>query len=412
MLPQQAPLDDLNEEANITAAPPRNLGVGGRLSSHKTLSLWLIPPEPILSSLICTQQDLISLHHQMRGHEQRRLLPAFTPHVTVVGGIPISECCTLEEDVWPCLNSSSSILSRDPNQQAQSPQQLSNSDQCRNTHWEKNKFDSHVVNFNDDHTTKLRDECNHDDTIDYLDEIAAKSVLLRLQTTFRNYFGGDNSERGGVDCNFVKDRGVFAARRKKDDCAGSISIDSSSSGSGSNSDKSSDYGEEEGEVQWNQSCISIMERSNNFIKAMELADQTLFFSKQRKQLPTSTNNNNNLMQSNNNDDDQIIREEDYEMVTLRDEKRRQSSSSSSVERHFKPPSHEPHYSFIYGNDADFIQSLSSSSSSSRSSSSSSSSSVVLEPPPNFTSTEMILMWTYPSTLEGVEQWREIGRFQI
>ena len=38
--------------------------------------------------------------------------------------------------------------------------------------------------------------------------------------------------------------------------------------------------------------------------------------------------------------------------------------------------------------------------------------MLLECPPNFTSTEIIVMWTYPSTLEGVEQWREIGRFSL
>ena len=147
------------------------------------------------------------------------------------------------------------------------------------------------------------------------------------------------------------------------------------------------------EVQWNQSCIAIMERSAEFVNAMEVADKALFSHRYNKSNGSSSN---------------------------KDGHHDGQSSSKSLERHFKAPSCEPHYSFVYGNDASLIQSLSERSSINSSNSinggdgeeSNDRDPMILECPPNFTSTEIIVMWTYPSTLEGVEQWREIGRFSL
>ena len=240
-------------------------------------------------------------------------LPTFIPHVTLVGGAPISECCTVEDDVMPLLTS-------------------------------RNDID------NNERVNNMKQEEEEEEDVD---EVAANSVLMRLACAFRNF--------GGVDCNFVKERGVFAARR------------------------------DDGEVQWNQSCISIMERTGSLTKAMELAEQALF----PKQSTTTQNESG-------------------------------ESSTHSLERHFKPPACEPHYSFVYGSDVDLIASLlqpSSISVGSQLSSGNTSSNTddvssggtkrfVLECPPNFTSTEIAVVWTYPSSLEGVELWREIGRFRL
>ena len=341
------------------------------LSTYKRISLWLIPPEPILSSLVCTQQQLISLHMMSSssssggGDEKRRqMLPSFTPHVTLVGGIPISECCTIDDD-------------------------LQHGDNDSNNHYLSNNSAENKAKAEDE--KKVEQDVFVEEEED-VDEVAAKSVLKRLAFAFRNF--------GGVDCHFVKERGVFAARRphkKKKVAAAATTNDLDNNNHNIISDdSSSNNDEEEGEVQWNQSCISIMKRTDGLAKAMELADQALFATKRRA---TASNNKS------------------------------EQSSSSQLERHFKPPACEPHYSFVYGNDADLITSLqpppsssssgeSQSSSSSITSSSRSSSSgggkntLVLECPPNFTSTEIAVIWTYPSTLEGVEQWREIGRFSL
>jgi hypothetical protein len=344
------------------------------LSTYKRLSLWLIPPEPILSSLSCTQKQLISLHmsEQQQKHNNKKaplLLPTFIPHITLVGGVPISECCSMEDDVLPQLLS----LQQQQEQEVNNPS--NNEEDC------------------DDNGNKLF-------TIDNIDELAAQSVLKRLQCAFSNF--------GGVSCNFVKERGVFAATRRRQRRA--TSTDESNIGDGilingvrsgdthkmnvdddnkdnSNGEKDDKEGQIIEEVQWNQSCIAIMERSTEFINAMELADKALFSHRYK--------NNNSSSKDDHHD-----------------------GQSSSLERHFKAPSCEPHYSFVYGNDASLIQSISQKSINSNNISdgsderSSDRDPMILECPPNFTSTEIIVMWTYPSTLEGVEQWREIGRFSL
>ncbi len=335
------------------------------LSTYKRLSLWLIPPEPILSSLSCTQKQLISLHMSEQQQNKKKapllLLPTFIPHITLVGGVPISECCSMEDDVLPQL--------------------LSLQQQQEKNHSSNNKDD-------------CDDNGNQFTTID-IDELAAQSVLKRLQCAFRNF--------GGVQCNFVKERGVFAATRRRQRRAtrndesdigdntlinGGKSAHKMNVGDDKDSNGKQDDKEEQliEEVQWNQSCIAIMERSTDFINAMEVADKALF----------SHRYNSN---KDGNHDGQ--------------------SSSKSLERHFKAPSCEPHYSFVYGNDASLIQSLSERSINSSNSinggddeESNDRDPMILECPPNFTSTEIMVMWTYPSTLEGVEQWREIGRFSL
>lgn len=223
-----------------------------KLSTSKRISLWLLPPEPLITTLTNQQAEIIA------NHPKDRLLPRFVPHITLIGGVPISECCSIEEIT----------------------QQNRQSD---------------------------------------IDEQAAQIVLQRLQLAFQSH--------GRITCSFVKARGVFAVR-----------VD--------------DHGTGEGTVQWNQSCISLVERNSSFMRAMEVAEEALFAS--------STTYN---------------------------------KEQSSIERHFKAPLFEPHYSFVYGNDPHLIPSS-------------------LECPPLFTSTEMVVIWTYPSNLGGVENWREIGRVKL
>mmetsp|Transcript_11377 Transcript_11377/g.18722 ORF Transcript_11377/g.18722 Transcript_11377/m.18722 type:complete len:340 (-) Transcript_11377:2191-3210(-) len=329
------------------------------LSTYKRISLWLIPPEPILTSLTHTQLQLIELHDKNNNFSSFGLhnsnssnsnkLPTFIPHVTLVGGIPISECCTVQDDVMPFSKS------------------------------QNNDNDNGWENRNGNEQ-------------DIIDEVAAQSVLRRLACAFGNF--------GGVECKFVKERGVFAARRMRQEGVVSNNNGRSShhhdkeSGIISNGDGKLNHDDDEGEVQWNQSCISIMERTKTFTQAMELAEQTLF-TKTRSSTATIIEN----------------------------ECEQQSSTTTSLERHFKPPACEPHYSFVYGNNADLISSLQSSLNNHQSQPISSDNttistnnggknSFVLECPPNFTSTEIAVVWTYPSSLEGVKHWREIGRFSL
>ena len=229
--------------------PSQQKSVSMQLSTSKRISLWLIPPEPLVTSLASIQADIIASHPNGGRH-----LPRFLPHVTLVGGVPISDCCSVEE-----------VTS------------------CREQQANKEK----------------------DNDID-IDDYAAQIVLRRLQRRFQQY--------GGIELNFIRERGVFAVRTapKPNDTDGKI-------------------GDEEGEVQWNQSCISILERNSSLMNAIQVADDVLF----------STTNNN------------------------------EGGQQQSIERHIKPHAYEPHYSFVYGNEAHLIPKS-------------------LECPPSFVSTEMVI----------------------
>ncbi|KAL7475386.1 hypothetical protein ACHAW6_001300 [Cyclotella cf. meneghiniana] len=113
--------------------------------------------------------------------------------------------------------------------------------------------------------------CTNDPDLD-LDAEAAKIVLHRLRSAFRGF--------GGVICEFVEDRGVFAALN------------------------------EDNTLQWNQSCVSVVRRTDSFMKAMKVADNALF-----------------------------------------------GPNSLPIERHLKPPISEPHYSFAYGNNVEITKSM-------------------------------------------------------
>ena len=218
-----------------------------QISPTKTISIWLIPPEPLLTELSSIQSQIIK--------QDGRQLPSFIPHVTLIGGVKISDCCSVEEI------------------------QKSN----------------------------LQTDTNAD-----IDDIAAQVVLQRLQSAFQSY--------GGVVCHPIKEKGVFAER------------------------------------QWNQSCICLLERNASLMNAMQTANDALFSSSS-----TTTPSN------------------------------KDQSTKLPIERHFKPPVNDHHYSFAYGNS--MIPPL-------------------VECPPTFTCTEMILMWTYPATLDGVKEWTEIGRVNL
>lgn len=230
-------------------------------SKRMRISLWLLPPEPLLTSLGSLQADIIATHPP----ERQRHLPTFQPHVTLIGGVPISDAVTAAEIA---------ALQSSP----------------RGRH-----------------------------------EEAAAVVLRRLRSAFRAH--------GGVACDFVRERGVFAVRAPRED---------------GEEDRAGD-----GVVQWNQSCLSIVERNASFMSALRVAEEALF-------------------------------------STTRATGRHDELSAPSIERHFKPPLCEPHFSFAYGTDAELIPQS-------------------LRCPPPFTASEMVVMWTHPASLDAVEKWEPIGR---
>ena len=62
------------------------------LSPSRRLSVWLIPPEPAYSRLAEVQRELIASHPC-----DDRDLPSFPPHVTLIGGVPITDCAGADD---------------------------------------------------------------------------------------------------------------------------------------------------------------------------------------------------------------------------------------------------------------------------------------------------------------------------
>jgi len=102
---------------------------------------------------------------------------------------------------------------------------------------------------------------------------------------------------------------------------------------------------------WNQSCVSIIHRSDELIKAITILNK-------------------------------FIHGNDMHLH------RRRGHDS-----YFSPPLCEPHFSYAYGNDETLIDSIPSI-------------------PPDFVGRELAVMMTHPSSLEGVSHWYELGRIQL
>ena len=55
--------------------------------TNRRFSLWLIPNEPHMSELKAEQARILKSANPVH-------LPSFDPHVTLIGGIEICECCS------------------------------------------------------------------------------------------------------------------------------------------------------------------------------------------------------------------------------------------------------------------------------------------------------------------------------
>lgn len=107
----------------------------------------------------------------------------------------------------------------------------------------------------------------------------------------------------------------------------------------------------DGRLKWNQACISVVKQTKNFMDAMKKADDALF-----------------------------------------------GLDSSRLERHFRKPISEPHYSFVYTNDETIAMKLER----------------TLKCPSTFTSTTIAMWWTDPPSLDGVvnNEWKFVGNVYL
>ena len=129
------------------------------------------------------------------------------------------------------------------------------------------------------------------------------------------------------------------------------------------------------DVKWNQSAVSIMNRSVQFAKAVQLTYRAVC--KTDESLGGGT----------------VPLPSDEEI------------SSFDWTTTLKPPLCQPHYSIAYGNHPDLIFVK-------RNINANAGGGYLAEVPPDFVSTEAMLIWTWPASLEGVPTWREVGRIRL
>lgn len=128
-------------------------------------------------------------------------------------------------------------------------------------------------------------------------------------------------------------------------------------------------------VKWNQSAVSIMNRSPQFAKAVQLTYRAVC--KTDESLGGGT-------------------------VPLPSEEEINTFDWTTT---LKPPLCQPHYSIAYGNHPDLIFAK-------RNNNNNVGEGYLAEVPPDFVSTEAMLIWTWPASLEGVPTWREVGRIPL
>ena len=130
--------------------------------------------------------------------------------------------------------------------------------------------------------------------------------------------------------------------------------------------------EEGGSIKWNQSCISVMERNDRFRRAIELTHDAVCKVNDRME--------GSLDSDGVNDGDAF----DWRTA-------------------LKPPICEPHYSHAYGSDAGLLHVKIGNDDDSP---------LLVQTPPDFVSQEAMLIWTYPPSVDGVSNWKEVGRCKL
>lgn len=146
-------------------------------------------------------------------------------------------------------------------------------------------------------------------------------------------------------------------------------------------------GDEGESIKWNQSCISIMERSEQLRKAVLLTHAAVSKVNSRledAEAPMKVNGVNHV------DNNGVMEEKEFDWTTT-----------------LKPPIYEPHYSHAYGSGPDLIDTRVGGVVEDGEDSP-----FLVQTPPDFVSEDAVLMWTCPATLEGVSDWREIGRLKM
>jgi hypothetical protein len=201
----------------------------------------------------------------------------------------------------------------------------------------------------------------------------SSDTIITPQSSVSSYETASTSSRRCIPCRFVRDAGIVSAYEEEEEKEG-ISL----------SPPTANKNRRKGILKWNQSCVAIIERSNELMFTIDAILEGIENVVLQKNRSDQYNNNSNIspiMKSYSSKDSSL-------------------SSSSSSKFEFPPPLCEPHYSFAYGSistsfyDNENVNDA------------------IFDIPPDFDAHELVFMWTYPSNLEGVKQWKEIGRISL
>lgn len=276
-----SPFADPGATADAASSLPNNDEESTEPSPFK-ISLWLLPPEDILTHLQSNIDEIAALTSG----------PSFVPHATILGGVP-------------CLCST---------------------------------------------------------------ENEAEQWAEKLLTTLRSQL----PTVGGIPCQFGLNKG----------CRPHCVFEDGKILNGNNDENNAaDVVSSSCNVKWNQSAVSIMNRSPQFAKAVQLTYRAVC--KTDKSLGGGT-------------------------VPLPSEEEIHAFDWTTT---LKPPLCQPHYSIAYGNHPDLIFAKRNANAIDNANADAEGG-YLAEVPPDFISTEAMLIWTWPASLEGVPTWREVGRIRL
>lgn len=183
---------------------------------------------------------------------------------------------------------------------------------------------------------------NSDDNYDNSDSTAIE-MLKKLKTVFQN----DSLLKEGIPCSFE------VSLQYKDILSKDLKVVGNDTGVFSVFQKNEEV------VKWNQSCVSLMNKSPEYLQSVRITQE-------------------------------VAKEYDQKFHDICE---KQNKNLGVVT--FPPPVEYPHYSFAYGSKPEVVFDY------------------CLSVPPTFVAKDFALYCTSPATLEGVsDSWYEIGRFSL
>jgi len=192
-----------------------------------------------------------------------------------------------------------------------------------------------------------------------VDPAKMPTILMNFQESFQGF--------GPIPCKFNRERGVVAGY--DDDVE-----DDDDDDDDDDVCRKCEDGDVRRKCKWNQTAVAVVHRDDKFIRSVKLS---------RRILLTRNDNDIDTTSTSSTCTPNVVVGEKKVMTP--------HTENHDDELLFKPPTNEPHFSLAYSKFAldHSVQDI--------------------NIPPDFDSTEVVIFYTDPSTLEGVASWKELGR---